>query len=75
MVPNMCWEFMKEFIQGFLESNTLNVPPQYLQVCRNTICLLFFYFSAVLSVDYFGDAKLDITFDACEFFYSIVNVG
>lgn len=31
MVPNMCWEFMKEFIQGFLESNTLNVPPQYLQ--------------------------------------------
>ncbi|XKL64297.1 hypothetical protein PGB90_004383 [Kerria lacca] len=37
VIPNYCWEFMKEFIQGFLGTNTLNVPPQYLQTRMNDV--------------------------------------
>lgn len=31
MVPAMCWELMREFLQGFLGTSVPNTPPQYLQ--------------------------------------------
>lgn len=31
VVPAMCWELMREFLQGFLGSPVLNTPPEYLQ--------------------------------------------
>lgn len=31
MVPAMCWELMREFLQGFLGSTVQNTPPAYLQ--------------------------------------------
>lgn len=31
MVPAMCWELMREFLQGFLGTSVPNTPPPYLQ--------------------------------------------
>lgn len=31
VVPAMCWELMREFLQGFLGTSVSNTPPQYLQ--------------------------------------------
>ncbi|KAK5645642.1 hypothetical protein RI129_004106 [Pyrocoelia pectoralis] len=31
VVPSMCWELMREFLQGFLGSSVPNTPPAYLQ--------------------------------------------
>ncbi|XP_065206710.1 mediator of RNA polymerase II transcription subunit 20 [Planococcus citri] len=31
VIPGSCWDFMKEFIQGFLGNTALNIVPQYLQ--------------------------------------------
>lgn len=31
VVPAMCWELMREFLQGFLGSSVQNAPPAYLQ--------------------------------------------
>ncbi|CAH0557806.1 unnamed protein product [Brassicogethes aeneus] len=37
IVPQMCWELMKEFLQGFLGSSVLSNPPVYFQNKMNDV--------------------------------------